>query len=120
MTLILAKDKSLESIREALEARRTLAYGFNTLSGEEQLLKDFFAAGVKVEMIRETGSVTELMLTNATPITYIIRQDGMNQQRVAPCTSILVKTSKGKRSIQFEVLNMFCRSDKHPVVELEF
>lgn len=120
MTLILAKDKSLESIREALEARRTLAYGFNTLSGEEQLLKDFFAAGVKVEVIRETGSVTELMLTNTTPITYIIRQDGMNQQRVAPCTSILVKASKGKRSIQFEVLNMFCRSDKHPVVELEF
>lgn len=120
MTLILAKDKSLESIREALEARRTLAYGFNTLSGEEQLLKDFFAAGVKVEVIRETGSATELMLTNTTPLTYIIRQDGKNQQRVAPHTSILVKASKGKRSIQFEVLNMFCRSDKHPVVELEF
>lgn len=120
MTFIFAKDKSLESIREALEARRTLAYGFNTLSGEEQLLKDFFAAGVKVEVIRESSSGTELMLTNTTPLTYIIRQDGKNQQRVAPHTSILVKASKGKHSIQFEVLNMFCRSDKHPVVELEF
>ena len=120
MTFIFAKDKSLESIREALEARRTLAYGFNTLSGDEQLLKDFFAAGVRVEVIRESSSGTELMLTNTTPLTYIIRQDGKNQQRVAPHTSILVKASKGKRSIQFEVLNMFCRSDKHPVVELEF
>ena len=44
MTLIFAKEKTLESIREALEAKRTLAYGFNTLSGDEQLLKDFFAA----------------------------------------------------------------------------
>ena len=120
MTFILAKDKSLESIREALEARRTLAYGFNTLSGEEQLLKDFFAAGVKVQMIRESSSGTELMLTNTTPLTYIIKQEGKNQQRIAPHTSILVKASKGKRSIQFEVLNMFCRSDKHPIVELEF
>lgn len=120
MTLIMAKDKSLESIREALEARRTLAYGFNTLSGEEQLLKDFFAAGVKVQVIREGSSSTELMLTNTTPFTYIIRQDGKNQQRVAPCTSILMKASKGQRSIKFEVLNMWSRSDKHPVVELEF
>lgn len=120
MTLILAKDKSLESIREALEARRTLAYGFNTLSGDEQLLKDFFTAGVKVQMIRESSSGTELMLTNTTPLTYIIKQEGKNQQRITPHTSILVKASKGKRSIQFEVLNMFCRSDKHPVVELEF
>ena len=120
MTFIFAKDKSLESIREALEARRTLAYGFNTLSGDEQLLKDFFAAGVKVEVIRESSSGTELMLTNTTPLTYIIKQEGKNQQRVAPHTSILVKASKGQRSIQFEVLNMFCRSDKHPVVELCF
>lgn len=120
MTLIMAKDKSLESIREALEARRTLAYGFNTISGEEQLLKDFFAAGVKVELIRESSSGAELMLINTTPFTYIIRQDGKNQQRIAPCTSILIKAPKGQRSLKFEVLNMFCRSDKHPVVDLSF
>ena len=120
MTLIMAKDKSLESIREALEARRTLAYGFNTISGDEQLLKDFFAAGVKVELIRESSSGAELMLINTTPFTYIIRQDGKNQQRVAPCTSILIKAPKGQRSLKLEVLNMFCRSDKHPVVDLSF
>lgn len=120
MTFIFAKDKSLESIREALEARRTLAYGFNTLSGDEQLLKDFFAAGIKVEVIRESNSGTELMLINTTPLTYIIRQDGKNQQRVAPCTSILIKAPKGQRSLKLEVLNMFCRSDKHPVVDLSF
>ena len=87
---------------------------------EEQLLKDFFAAGVKVQMIRESSSGTELMLTNTTPLTYIIRQDGKNQQRVAPHTSILVKASKGKRSIQFEVLNMWCGANSHPIVDVKF
>ena len=120
MTLILAKDKSLESIREALEAKRTLAMGFNTISGEEQLLRDFFAAGVKVEVIRKSSSGTELMLTNTMPVTFVIRQEGKNQLRVAPMTSVLVKAAKGENSIAFEVLNMFCRSDKHPVVDLAF
>ena len=120
MTLIFAKDKSLESIREALEARRTLAMGFNTISGEEQLLKDFFKAGVKVEVIRKSSSGTELLLTNTTPITYLIRQDGVNQKRITPSTSILIKAGKGQSGISFEVLNMFCASDKHPVIEYTF
>ena len=120
MTLIFAKDKTLESIREALEARRTLAMGFNTISGEEQLLKDFFKAGVKVEVIRKSDSGTELLLTNTTPITYLIRQDGVNQKRITPSTSILIKVGKGKTSFSFEVLNMFCGSDAHPVIEYTF
>ena len=120
MTFIFAKDKSLESIREALEARRTLAYGFNTLSGEEQLLKDFFKAGVKVEVIRESSSGTELLLTNTTPITYLIRQDGANQKRITPSTSIIIKAGKGQATLSFEVLNMFCGADKHPVIEYAF
>lgn len=120
MTLIFAKDKSLASIREALEAKRTLAMGFNTICGEEQLLKDFFAAGVKVELIRNTKSGAELMLTNTTPLTYIIRQNGSNQKRIGPSSSILIKAEKGQNCLKFEVLNMFCRSERHPVVELIF
>ena len=41
MTLIFAKDKSLESLKEAMKARRTLAYSFGTIAGEAQLLVDF-------------------------------------------------------------------------------
>ena len=117
MTLILAKDKSLESIREALEARRTLAMGFNTISGEEQLLKDFFAAGVKIEIVNKTKSGTEIILTNTTPLTYVIRQEGVNQKRIGPSSSVLMKAGSGQNSLKFEVLNMFCRSDRHPVIE---
>ena len=120
MTLIFAKDKSLESIREALEARRTLAMGFNTLSGDEQLLKDFFKAGVKIEVIRKSASGTELLLTNTTPITYLIRQEGVNQKRITPSTSIIFKVGKGQTTLSFEVLNLFCGADKHPIIEYAF
>ena len=40
MTLIFAKENTLEALREAIEARRTLAYSFGTIAGDEQLLKE--------------------------------------------------------------------------------
>lgn len=47
MTLIFAKENTLEALREAIEARRTLAYSFGTIAGDEQLLKDLFTASVR-------------------------------------------------------------------------
>lgn len=120
MTLILAKDKSEKAVREALEARRTLAWGFETLCGEEQLLKDFFAAGMKVEVLRKSSSGTEVALTNLTSVPYIIQRDGANWQRLNPFTTLRIKAGKGESSLKFKVLNMFCRSDRNPEVELKF
>ena len=70
MTLVLAKDKSLKSLREALEAKRTIALGYNTLCGEEKLLQDFFVASVKVTEV--DGDESAWMLTNMTSVPYIL------------------------------------------------
>ena len=120
MTLILAKEKTLESVREALEAGRTLALGYETICGEEQLLKDFFAAGMKVEVIRETKSGVELSLTNMTSLPYILTQNDGNWLRLQPFTTLRFKVGKDAKTLDLEVLNMFCRADKHPVVQLMF
>ena len=37
MTLVLAKEKTLEAVREALESRRTISYGYNTLCADVQV-----------------------------------------------------------------------------------
>jgi len=52
MTLVFARDRSLESIKEALFADRTLAYFDNKLAGKEEFLKAFFEASV---VIKSTG-----------------------------------------------------------------
>ena len=113
MTLILAKDKSLESLREALEARRTIAYAFNTLCGEEQLLKDFFAASMKVTHIQ--GNT--YLLTNMSSVPYVIKQSG-NNVTLDAFTSVQINAVKGKDVIKFTVLNMWIGADAHPVIEL--
>ena len=111
MTLILATERTEKGIREALEADRTLAFGFNTLCGSEALLVEFFKASVTVQKL----SGTAYMLTNNTCVPYVIKADGANQMHLDPFTTIRLD---GMR--KFSVLNMFCGKDVHPVVELSF
>jgi hypothetical protein len=111
ITLIFASEKTEKGIREALESCRTLAFGFNTICGDEQLLNDFFAASVKVNKLEGTA----FMLTNHTSVPYTIRQEGKNPVSLAPFSTI-----KMWGETKFEVLNMFCGKDVHPVVTLSF
>ena len=48
MTLVFAKDASLEAIREALFARRTAAYSGNLLVGKEEFLRPIFEASIEI------------------------------------------------------------------------
>lgn len=122
MTLVLAKEKSLEAIREALQAKRTLSYGFGTICGEEQLLKDFFAAGIKVKFVRNSGDGKNVYVsvTNMTSLTYLVKTEGKNRQRLAPFHTIYVKTPKSSSTLDLMVMNMFYSKEKHPVVSLPY
>lgn len=111
MTLILASERTEAGIREALEAGRTLAFGFNTICGGEQLLKDFFAASVSARKISDDA----YMLTNRTSVPYIIQQNGGDPVFLSPMSTIRVGGA-----LKFTVLNMFSGKDEHPVVELTY
>ncbi len=117
MTLIFAKDKSLKSLRSAMEARRTLAYSFGTLAGDEQLLKDLFLASVKVEVVYTNDKGARIVrLTNTTSLSYQISVDGRNPLIIKPFSSIQVSVAKDK-TLSFEVCNMWCGADRHPKIE---
>ena len=116
MTLILAKDKSLASLREALEHNRTLAYGYGTLSGAEQLLTDFFLASVKVESI----APATVLLTNLSSVSYTLRRGKGNQIILPPMASIRLSAGKDATSIKLQVLNMWSGADRHPEVKIQF
>ena len=111
MTLIFATDRTEAGLREALEAGRTLAFGFNTLCGCEQLLVDFFKASVSVKKLSDKAC----MLTNETDVPYIIQFGDANPVHLAPFSTIRLEGS-----LQFKVLNMFCGKDSHPVVKLSY
>ena len=116
MTLILAKDKSLKSLREALEAKRTIALGYNTLCGEEKLLQDFFVASVKVTEV--DGDESAWMLTNMTSVPYILKRGNSNNFRLDPFSTVKVSAPKKGNSVAFTVVNMWTGVDSHPVVKV--
>ena len=49
LTLVMAKEKSVAAIKEALFAGRTLIWFYDTLVGKADYLKEFFQAAVQVE-----------------------------------------------------------------------
>ena len=121
MTLILAKDKSLPSLKEALKARRTLAYAFGTIAGEESLLKDFFKASVKAKVVytnASNGSRT-VSVTNNTSFSYTIRIGEGNPINLDAFSTINTSVAKDAKLV-VKVENMWSGENSHPEVELAF
>lgn len=117
MTLIFAKEKTLEAMREALEARRTLAYAFGNVAGDEQLLKDFFLACVKFEPVMKDYKNRQIFtITNTSSIPFAFRIGGGNVVWLDPFSTISAKTN----TVKITVENMWYGVDKHPVVEINF
>ena len=119
MTLILAHDKSLDSVREALEARRTIAFAFNTLCGNESVLKDFFKASVKSNVLSETTKEKIIMLTNTTSVPYLVQRKGQNPILLSPHSAIRISVSAKSKVLKVAVVNMWYGASSHPVVEFD-
>lgn len=117
MTFILAKDKSLESIREALLQRRTIAIAFNNLCGEKQLLEDFFRASVSV--VRVPGSSNIFFLTNPTSIPYYIQLPGSNPLLLDAFSTLKISFGKNAKKLELTVKNMWIGENEHLVVNLK-
>lgn len=120
MTLILARDNSLEALREALEARRTLAYSFGTIAGSEQLLKDLFTASVRPKVLYtdpRSGRRT-VSLTNNSSVQYILRFPGQNPILLKPFSTITTSVGKDK-PLQLAVENMWHSENEHPRIEIK-
>ena len=117
MTLIFAKEKTLEAMREALEARRTLAYAFGNVAGDEQLLKDFFLACVKFEPVMKDYKNRQIFtITNTTSLPFAFRIGSGNVIWLDSFSTISLKAN----AVKITVENMWYGVDKHPVVEIKF
>ena len=114
MTLILAKEKSLDSIREALEADSTIAYGFGQLCGSEEFLLDLFMASVTLAPV----DGKKVSLTNMTSLPYIIKKENGNPVRIPPFSTYNTSIPENAETLSLTVLNLWTGEDTHLKVEL--
>lgn len=71
MTLVFAKEHSVEGIKEALFAGRTLAYFNNHLEGKEEYIKEIILKSLKVKVINPEKNTIEIC--NKSDLLYNIK-----------------------------------------------
>ena len=117
MTLILANENTLESVREALEARRTIAYAYDQLCGDEALLKALFGASVKFTLVRIDSKGRSIFnITNMSSLPFAVSLPGHNPIWIDPFTTVQTKSA----DLTLTIHNMWCGEKSHPQVTVQF
>lgn len=124
MTIIFAKELTSEAIRDGLESRRTLAYSFGVLSGEEKLLRDFFEASVEtrklaITLTKTKKKVQRVSLINKSSIPYIL-QFGKGNPVILPALSSIIVSVKPGKPVQCKVNNLWYGNELHPEFKLKY
>lgn len=70
MTLVLAKERTEEGVREALFDNRTIAWFGNNLAGKEEHLKAFFEASLETSFLESTKKGDRYLVRNQSDVPY--------------------------------------------------
>lgn len=114
-TLILAKELTEKSVRNALEKGRTLAYSYDHVIGEESLINELFHNSVTMKVAHTSPNGDKrVLLTNTSSIPYQISFSGKGEgSTLGPFQSRSFNVAKGKDFI-FSVMNLWTADDKNP------
>ena len=111
-------DAAEAALREAIEARRTLAYSFGTIAGDEQLLKDLFTASVRTSVLHtDAKGRRTVSLTNNSSVQYVLRLPGQNPFILNPFSTVTTTVAQN-RPLRLTVENMWYSEQDHPQIEL--
>ena len=121
MTLVLANDRTLESIREALNSGRTIAWAGKYLAGKEENVRNLFNSCVKLfpshySSTAKNGKVTNYYeLQNESDLYFeltLVSGKGTQSVILYPNSSQLITAESGQQSISYDVTTSYVRSDK--------
>lgn len=119
MTLVFAKDRSLESLKEALFANRTLAWFDNKLAGKEEFLRAFFEASVTIKPIAAINRKSKALyeISNVSAIPYDI-ETSKGDKLFIPAESSLILPLDSVNCKGSKVRNLFTGSRSNLKVDL--
>ncbi|MBR7130293.1 MAG: histidinol-phosphatase [Tidjanibacter sp.] len=109
-TMILDNECTEEGVREALAERRTIAYSFGTMAGEESLLKALFEACVSAEDILDRPDGKKLIrLVNNSSLPFVLKAEGQREITLSPMSqqNLMIKGD----TMNFTVENMWHGAD---------
>ena len=130
MTLVFAKDRTAASIREALDAGRTVAWSSKYIAGKEEHVRNLFNACVEMGSSFHTettkGKNGNEIVTNYYEIKNqsdlyfeleLKSGDATQKLILYPGSSQIITAKDGQESLVYEVSTAYIRSDKHLVMD---
>jgi len=81
VTLVFAKERTLEAIHEALTDRRTAIYHGEYIIGEERFLKELFENAIEVN-VTKTNNTAQITLRNKSDLTFKLKSAGHDARLV--------------------------------------
>lgn len=119
MTLVFAKAKTPESLKEALFANQTLAYFDNSLAGDKTLLAKFMKASLKIEKISANDKRTSYLISNISDIPYQLTLENGSDVLFPSNAGVVYQVQKGTSSIKANVRNLHTDEFKSLNIEIE-
>lgn len=127
MTLVMAKERTPEAIRAALDEGRTVAWASKYLLGKEEHVRTIFNASVKVSPShhKETnanGKTTNYYhISNHSDLYFemeLVNGNGTQSIVLYPRSTQLITAPGGTSSLTYDVVTTYIRSNKHLRVQL--
>ncbi|MCE2559153.1 MAG: PHP domain-containing protein [Acidobacteria bacterium] len=129
VTLVLAEERTAESIREALHANRTAAWKDNELIGREEVVVPLLEASLRVLDVRvRRGSVLTVTLVNRSGASFNLLSVGPQRfydrgavVNVGPYETVAVSVTGENRAdfeLSFAVLNALVAPETHPTLQI--
>ncbi len=131
ITVVLAENRTEEAIREALLARRTVAYYLDSIIGREEHVRPLIDASLSFSTSGYSGdlSIAQIAIRNDSDAWFTLRNvsdyrfhDRANLIDVPPHQTVSFRVKTLERleeiAIDFEVLNVITAPSEHPVITL--
>ncbi len=131
ITVVLAKEKTIEGIREALFAGRTAAYYLDKLIGKEENVLPLIEASLTLNVMGYGGdtSILNTSISNSSDTPYTLSNtsayrfhDQADLIVVPAHRTLALKVKTGERltdlALSFDVLNVITAPNEHPSVSL--
>jgi hypothetical protein len=122
MTLVFAKERTEESVREALEAGRTVAWASKYIAGKEEHVENLFNACVEVSpAFHSKNDRRYFEVTNNSDLYFemnLKEGDGTAGIVLFPRSKQVITAGADQQNLTYEVGNAFIRSDKNLIVDI--
>ncbi|MDD4109594.1 MAG: Sb-PDE family phosphodiesterase [Prolixibacteraceae bacterium] len=122
MTLVFARDRDPGSVREALEAGRTVAWASKYIAGKEEHVRNLFNVCVETgPRFHSRGDRDYYEIKNNSDLYFELELksgDGTGKITLYPQSSQIINAKLGQKSLDYEVVTAFVRSDKNLLVTI--